>query len=122
MPPRSRAAALVLAVTFALLTGSLFGVAGAQTSPTTVEPSPPTTEPTTARAPTPSTTAAPPSTAPEPAKVGDSRIEASVAVRFCPRGKGCAGMHIFIDNAAHHFKAEKYTCARRTRTHKTSCR
>jgi len=108
MPRRSRAAALVLAVTFALLTGSLLGVAGAQTSSTT-EPSPSTTEPTTAPAPPPSTTAVPPTTAPESPKVGDSRIDASVAVRFCPRGKGCAGMHIYIDSAAHHFKAEKYS-------------
>jgi hypothetical protein len=104
VPRWSKAGVLVVEVAFAIGAGSLLGVAGAQTSPT-VEPSTsatePTTTPTTAPPPTSPTTAVPDTTAPAPPVVGNSQIEASVLLRFCP-SKGCNGEHVFLDSASNH--------------------
>ncbi len=96
---------------------SLIGVAGAQTSPT-VEPSTsatePTTTPATAPPPTPATTAVPDTTAPEPPPLGDSPIEASLLLRFCP-SKGCNGEHVFFDSASNHRYPNVSNCTKEER-------
>jgi len=81
--------------------GALFAAAGAQPSTST------TSQPSTSTTSQPSTSTQPSSTVPRPA-TGESRVEASVAFRFCAT-KGCNGEHVFIDSASNHYGSKGYS-------------
>lgn len=86
----------VAGVVFGLFSSTfgLFAVAG-------------TAEPTTAPTSMAPTSTAAPSTPVVP-EAADSRVEASLALRFCPP-KGCNGERVFIDSASNHYGSKGYS-------------